>query len=248
MEPFKNLADKRLNDGCVFCGGRPESRDHVPAKVFLDAPLPTNLAVVPACKECNCRYSVDEEYVACLIECVASGGLEGAWPLRKKIARILERKAHLRPRLSAALSVDQGRHAFAAEDARLLNVIAKTARGHAAYELAKWNLGQPTKLWWRPLSELSDAETEDFELDGSFDSNEVLGTIGELGSRLSQRLVVISVGLDGGDAGKAHGFLFNDWVDVQEGTYRYFVGESRTGVSVKIVFREHLACFTQWKY
>ena len=55
---------------CCYCGDFADTVDHVPSKVFLEKPYPENLPVVPCCKKCNERFSLDEEYVAVLLECV----------------------------------------------------------------------------------------------------------------------------------------------------------------------------------
>lgn len=66
MDPRHLFVDKRLTGICVYCGGEPSTRDHVPSKVFLDEPYPeNNLPVVPACETCNNSFSLDEE-VCCL--------------------------------------------------------------------------------------------------------------------------------------------------------------------------------------
>ena len=68
-----DFGDHRELAFCVHCGKETETRDHVPSKVFLDEPLPVNLPVVFSCERCNNELSKDEEYVACLIECVKMG-------------------------------------------------------------------------------------------------------------------------------------------------------------------------------
>ena len=73
MDPRKLFVDERLIGSCVYCGGAPDSRDHVPSKVLLDDPLPPDLPVVEACSTCNGNFSLDEEYLACFLECVFSG-------------------------------------------------------------------------------------------------------------------------------------------------------------------------------
>src|SRR5438105_2056850 len=35
MDQLKSYADDRLINGCVYCGGPEETRDHVPSRVFL---------------------------------------------------------------------------------------------------------------------------------------------------------------------------------------------------------------------
>ena len=55
---------------CCYCGTWADTVDHVPSKVLLDEPYPENLPVVPCCRNCNDQFSLDEEYVAVLLECV----------------------------------------------------------------------------------------------------------------------------------------------------------------------------------
>jgi len=40
--------------------------------------------------------------------------------------------------------------------------------------------------------------------------------------------------------------LINDWVDVQEGRYRYLAIDDRGEVKIKIVIAEYLACEVTW--
>ena len=66
-------SDERLDLICSYCGiNNPDTRDHVPSKILLDQPYPENLPVVPCCSKCNRSFSLDEEYVACLLECIGS--------------------------------------------------------------------------------------------------------------------------------------------------------------------------------
>lgn len=65
---------KRLDLICSYCGvNYPDTKDHVPSKILLDEPYPENLPVVPCCSKCNSSFSLDEEYVACLLECAIHG-------------------------------------------------------------------------------------------------------------------------------------------------------------------------------
>ena len=60
MRQIKEFTDERLRGFCAYCGGPAETRDHVPPRVFLDKPYPSNLPVVSACRECNEDISMDE--------------------------------------------------------------------------------------------------------------------------------------------------------------------------------------------
>ena len=75
----------------------------MPARVFLDEPLPGHYPVVAVCERCNQGASKDEEYVACVIDAVLHGTVINTALLRPKgrcclDATILQaQKAHQRP-------------------------------------------------------------------------------------------------------------------------------------------------------
>lgn len=48
---------------CIYCGAKDDlTRDHVPPKNLFIKPYPPNLLTVPACKDCNESYTLDDEY------------------------------------------------------------------------------------------------------------------------------------------------------------------------------------------
>jgi hypothetical protein len=48
---------------CAYCGLHKKlTADHVPAKLFLEPPFPTNLLTVPSCADCNSSFKADDEY------------------------------------------------------------------------------------------------------------------------------------------------------------------------------------------
>lgn len=75
---------------CCYCGAWADTVDHVPSKVFLDKPYPENLPVVPCCRKCNEQFSLDEEYVAVLLECVRLQTFIPEQFEREKIRKIVE--------------------------------------------------------------------------------------------------------------------------------------------------------------
>lgn len=105
MQQIRPFVDDRLAGFCVFCYGRPDTRDHVPPRIFLDEPYLENLPVVPSCRACNEGASLDEEYVACLLEVAACGSANPTDVRRRKIARTLETKPALAAQLRTSLQV-----------------------------------------------------------------------------------------------------------------------------------------------
>jgi hypothetical protein len=241
MDQLKNYADNRLINGCIYCGGPEETRDHVPSRVFLDPPLPENLPVVWACSPCNNSFSRDEEYVASLIESVIAGSPDPNRIRRPVVAGILRRAEGLRARIEAARHCKDGQTQFEPESDRVRNVLLKLARGHAAFELSQIRREEPGSIWWRPLSLMTDDERD------SFDAAHVVQMFGEVGSRGLQRLLVSQISLRSTSGGQSTvDLLINDWVDVQENRYRYLAVEDGDGITIKIIIAEYLACEVTW--
>lgn len=216
MDQFNNFADDRLLSGCVYCGGPADTRDHVPSKCLLERPYPKNLPVVGCCDTCNQSFSRDEEYFVCLIESVLCGSTDPEAIRRPSVARKMERSPALRARIENTRSVQDGQVNFVPEWERVVNVMLKLARGHAAFELSQPCRDDPDHFWCDTLDSLPQ------DLRDAFDAAHVVGLLGEVGSRNSQRLLVTQVTLqpETGDQRELN-LLVNDWLDVQDGFYRY---------------------------
>lgn len=242
MRHLDSFADTRLIMGCVYCGGEAATREHVPSKVFLDAPLPENLPIIGACRSCNNGFSMDEEYVACLVEAVVAGSPDPEKIRRSSASAILRRAPALRAKLEAAKFNENGRVVFAIELERVQNVIVKLARGHAAFELSQPCKDEPALIFHHPLALLSDEQRDAFE------SCEVTPMYGEIGSRGMQRMLVAQFDFQSRSGEKqTGGMMINDWVDVQQGRYRYHATDFGDLIRIKFVISEYLACVVEWK-
>jgi hypothetical protein len=246
MQQLKNFADYRLMQGCLYCGAiSPDTREHVPSKIFLEKPFPDNLPVVAACLPCNNSYSIDEEYVACIIACMLSGTTE---PNNIKISRIrdiLHKKPALRSLIEQSMFSTpnyQDEIPFSMDQRRFKSVIQKLAVGHAAYELSLEFRDDPAIINWKLMSSMSEDELL------LFNSPQLIEILGEVGSRNVQRIMVVDILLQSPSTGEIikAPFILNDWVDVQDGVYRYHVVQTNDVVMVKIVFNEYIACEVQW--
>jgi hypothetical protein len=226
MDQISNLGDRRQIGFCCYCGRSTETRDHVPSKVFLDKPYPSNLPVVFACKACNESFSLDEEYIACLIECAVCGTVEKNNLARKKIRLILQKKPALLARFKEAHKQISDKIIFSVESQRLRKILLKLARGHATYELNEPQLEEPTHLSYSPLCMMNPDERADFE------AEPISSIFPEVGSRSSQRLVVNEPGLA-------------IWIRVQPERYRYLTSID-AGINIRMVIREYLACEARW--
>jgi hypothetical protein len=227
MDQIRNYGDERNRGWCVYCGGSEETRDHVPSRILLDEPYPANLPVVAACRRCNVSFSLDEEYLACLLECVLAGAAEPQQIPRTKIRRILTSKPELAARIEGAKQALSGRTVFRPEVDRVRKVVLKLARGHAAFELNEPQLDEPVAVFFESFDNLSREERAGFECAPKTD------LFPEVGSRAMQRLFITP--------GVTHG----NWIEVQEGRYRYMTSQA-SGLMVRIVIREYLACETVW--
>lgn len=233
MDPRKLPVDQRLIGACAYCSSTPDTRDHVPSRVLLDDPLPDNVPVVEACAACNQGFSLDEEYLACLLECVLCGSVDTALLHRPKVKRILGEKpllaAELRKRRRTA---QDGSITWMPDGLRVRNVVLKLARGHAAYELALPQINEPVRVLATPLVCMSEPQRDEFERAGA---GELRGWP-EIGSRAFFRAC----------GAKPYADQNGPWIVVQDERYRYSV-DQHGGVLVRMVLAEYLACCVEWE-
>lgn len=229
MKQLSSYGDERTLAFCAFCGGETGTRDHCPSRVFLDDPLPENLPVVPACGSCNRGFSVDEEYLACLLSCVIAGSAEPDDQPREKTRRILTSKPALRARIEQSRIVSSGTTVFTPEYDRVLAVVKKLAQGHALYEIHESCTEEPTEIFCTPMRNMTESQRIAFE------NPESASVWPEVGSRAMQRLVT---GVDLSPKG---------WLVVQPERYRFHVSQVG-GIDARIVVHEYLACQVCWDY
>lgn len=232
MDPRHLFFDSRLKtDACVYCGAASESRDHCPSKVLLDEPFPPELGTVDACGACNQAFSSDEQYVACLLECVLCGSTEPNDVRRPKIRRILEESPKLAARIKESGQEDiAGNLIWKPEFERVRNVALKLAQGHFAYEFNVPALEQPRYVNFVPLVSLAESQRSEFET--PFMGARLVGWP-EIGTRAFLRA-----------AGALPTRYSNGWIVVQPERYRYRIGESG---DIDIVLSEYLACAVVWR-
>lgn len=224
--------DARLMRQCVFCGAAPETSDHCPSKVLLDEPYPDNLRVINSCASCNESFSLDEEYVACLIECARRGSARPRKARRPKIRRILQASRSLAAIIeNSQRRDDQGNLLWAADPARVRNVILKLSRGHLWHERGVIQDEDPTEIVFMPFTAMTPAQRQTYEAIAE-SSAPVWPEVG------SRDFLKISEECPE-DRSK------NDWIVVQPRRYRYRVGQD-LGDTVQIVLSEYLACSVVW--
>jgi hypothetical protein len=225
VKQLKSFGDERQVGACAHCGSGIRTRDHVPSKVLLDEPYPPNLPVVGSCEGCNISLSADEEYLACLLDCVICGAVDPSRVSRPKVAGLLRERPSLAERISHAKKSFEGRTYFEVEKHRVRRVILKLARGHALFELNERMNEKPSFLNFRPV-ELMESDERD-----RFEQVQSPSLWPEVGSRAMQRMLGI------GEYG---------WLEVQEGRYRYQAWADGT-VGVRMVLSEYLAAEVVWQ-
>jgi hypothetical protein len=230
MRQIKPFSDIRLDNMCSYCGERPDTRDHVPSKILLDDPYPENLPVVPCCDKCNQGFSLDEEYVACLLECVLCGTTEVQKLQRGKIKRILKDKESLRQKIFKSIVEANGQMSFNVEINRLEKVIIKLAKGHAKYENSEPVFKEPTYIGFKPLPTMTQNEIDIFLAHTQFTK------LPEVGSRSMQNLLIDS-----------NNNIYSHWTIVQPENYRYCVSVTLGSLSVRIIIWEYLAAEVVWQ-
>jgi hypothetical protein len=222
VEQIRTFADDRCSAFCAFCGSPPKTRDHVPPKVFLDKPYPENLPVVGACLRCNKNASLNEEYVACLLEVAACGTVDPAGLRRTKIARTLAAKPRLTARLAASLE-SNGQYLIGGEDStRLSAVIEKMARALWVYETSETAGGGGAAVRYAQIAQLSSAQLDSFRTLAPPD------ILPEVGSRLMFRLLVREAGI-----------APPCWIEVQPDRFSYAI--ETTVPRVKPILGDYLA-------
>jgi hypothetical protein len=118
---------------CIYCGRSSTSSEHVPPKLLLEQPLPSNTITVPACRSCNQGFSLDEQYFWVLL-----GQISPAPTMAAKVQeggsidRALKRAPRLEDRLVRHIEPAPGGGAnvfIKIEHARLERVLGKIALG-----------------------------------------------------------------------------------------------------------------------
>lgn len=226
MKQSETFGDERNLLYCLYCGGDPDSREHVPSRFLLDEPYPENLPIVGACHTCNSAFSRDEEYLACAVAVALAGSADPSRIGREKVQRRLTDRPALAARLSAALQQNEDGTALDIETKRVRNVITKLARGHVLFELGEPTLDDPATVAFAPLHLLSPDARQQFEVPPT------AKLWPPPGSRAMLQLIQTW------PAGQ------QSWIVVQPERYRYVV--SAGPLFVRLVLSEYLGCEVTW--
>jgi len=242
MNQLNTFSDNRLLNGCIYCMADADTRDHVPSKCLLEKPYPPNLPVVGCCEKCNQDFSKDEQYFVCLIESVLCGSTDPEKINRPSVSRIMKKLPALRQRIENSKTEMNGQIVYVPEFNRIRNVMLKLARGHAAFELTQPCNKEPDHFWCGPIYSLTQEAQDDFN---AVHFQEI---VGEIGSRNMQRLLVTQMTrMSEDETSKTINIIINDWLDVQDGLYRYLAIDDMGSIVIRIVIAEYFACEVKWK-
>ena len=230
MEQIRSFADERWSTFCAFCGRLPDTRDHIPPRVFLDKPYPESLPVVGSCRNCNEGGSLDEEYVACLLEVAEHGTVEPAAFRRRKVARTLVARPFLAAKLASSLRPD-GQFVLSQDDkVRLSAVIEKIGRGLWAYEMGE-TADRKGAVRYEPTAALSNERL------GTFRTLTQPALFPEVGSRMMFRVLIID-----------DGPVPASWIEAQPGRFSYAVELFSDMGRVKMILGDYLAAEVDLAY
>lgn len=227
MNPNKTYyGDSRLNYFCAFCGSPADTEDHVPSRCFLDKPYPPELPVIPCCHKCNHDFSIDEEYVSCLIDCMKANTADPSLIQRDKTRETLLHSSKLQERIAAQIRNFGGYSLLDYEKDRFMNVIRKLAFGHLAFENnhLTWNSTLCFSMWLVPEMRESQRTTFFKSFTGDL--------LPEVSSHSLEHILFFR------NANNEIQYAA-PWVIVQEGRYAYCVSPDSN--KVKFVIADHLA-------
>lgn len=221
--------DRRNENYCIYCEDFAETRDHLPSKIFLLEPYPSNLPTIPACNSCNNGFFTDEPYVASYIN-IFREKLDSNFH-NEKVQKTLKHDRKLKELLDSQIAIVDDKIHFYFDKDRFENIIIKLAKGLAAYDFDYLALDSEPTLEYGWSFDLDDNDIE------KFNNIPPLEIISEAGSRVLNRIIVASNPIDG------ETILFLDWEEVQEGMYRYLVAfDEDSNIIVKLSICELLFC------
>ena len=207
----------------------------MPPRTFLDPPRPDCLPTARSCRNCNSLTSIDEQYVACVVEAVACKTIDPSRMRRPAIARALSRRPALASRLASAASEFDGTFTIEIETWRLSRVLDKVARGLYFYELGESPLDMTAHTSWSGPAELTPQQPQLPEMSTPRTTvHEAHALLPEAGSRLLQRLLTVP-SPQVADSG---------WQLVRSRRFHYLVSYGDRVTIVRMVIRDILAAET----
>ena len=205
----------------------------------MNSPYPENLPWWKCAGNVTPGFSSDEEYLIAFLGSVLSGSTRPDQVRFPAASGILTHSPRLGNRIDRSRTVQGNLWGdvevlWEPELDRVRRVLVKNARGHVLYELGEPMLEQPSHVSVCPIQAMTAHQVDQFE-------NVPYGSgWPEVGSRMMRKAFIIH---SPGDAQEAY---FDGWQDVQGSVYRYAVTQGPSGILVRMVLREYLACEVGW--
>lgn len=225
----KIFSDNQPDNTCLYCGENANTLDYIPPKNLLDTPFPDNLPVVPCCEGCKLNFSLDQEYITCLIECILHASTEIRNLKSERIKNIFRSKESLRQIIVESMIKTERGISFNVDITRCKNVIIKLAKGHLSYENSEPMFEEPKYIGFKPITAMTQNEID------CFLSSSELPQASEVGSKLIRNFLM--------DNNKKAN---SNWVIVQPDNYSYAVSVHLGSVSVKILICNYIAAEIIW--
>lgn len=223
--------NKKGDFKCVYCYEKADTREHIPSKIFLNEPYSNNLAILPACFNCNNSYSDKEQYLACLIDYLQYKLYNLETVQRSKIQKTFISKPHIKDELekSTIYANDGKLNYIEYNHDKIQAILLKLSIGHATYSLSRIHLDKPDIINYKFLPELSDEELHNF-------NSEVMCDVSpEIGARSFDNIVITNDGIP-----------IVTWNIVQDNQYKFLAYESKTSMNIRIVIGEFLYAEVIW--
>lgn len=226
MKQREIKGDIRVGKCCIFCHRYflELTREHAPSKILINEPFPENLPIVYSCKECNSSFSLDEEYVACIIECARCKSTQIHDLERLKIRQILSKQKKLYDKIrinNGVIDINRMKH-----------VVTKLSICHLFFETNTLVEDNPDYFNFFFRDNVSINEINNFNK-----VNEIY-ILPEI-SRCYDNILLMD---DNSEK------LFYNWVIVQEEQYRYLCEYTEEMYIVKIVISEYAYFEIRWKH
>ena len=119
---------------CAYCGvDSATTVDHVPPRGIFSKPRPSNPITVPACENCNCGESKDDEYFKTMVSAMGdAGGNDAASQIYKKVLKSLDRpqaSGYKQAIIDSMELLENGKVLNAVDANRIHSVVDRTAVG-----------------------------------------------------------------------------------------------------------------------
>lgn len=223
--------DVRYDNICCYCQ-KPftdnKTKDHIPSKVLLDEPYPTNLPIAFCCYDCNQSFSTDEEYFACIIEYLVAGTKNAEMIQREKIRNILNKKKHLKNKIEDNIVDNGGKLTINFPESLLEKVLKKIIFGHLSYELSNPYIHNPDYIELNTIDNFTELEFQEFISECTMD------IAPEIGTRASLTHIVINEK------------PISTWKIVQKNNYQYKLDVSENEITLKVIIRNKIYLLARW--